>query len=239
MIIETEKYYNETDDVLMEYYKDIDGIWYNYESVSLLLNYEGQIKNNIYNNEIIKENKRDSYELKYIDLRGNERIMPAKFVNSVALFELIARNIERNYKVKRTALEIERRNGMIINEDVNDHALKINLNLLKNELESEEQNYDRLYAFSKEIYNSPTIQYIVNKPECFGEQAKIRHELIKAFDEDRLEEFTIIKPTLLVDDEDDSDKEMRLNKKPKEKIVYKRNKNHDSTCPSWIKNVVK
>lgn len=260
MKIVPERYYDNTTGVMLTYYLDVDGIWYSLDSVSDKLGYSSHAKDeikNILNNLYTRE-----YEEEYEDLRGNKRIGKFLYINSIMLFELLDRNEKHIRKIRNTVIFLERQLGLINNEDDNDHTLKINLNLFNNELESEECNIDSLKDLGKAIYNSPSIQEIINTPEDYSSN-KIEKDVIKeyicnAIDNDALESFEIdeSKMTYTIDyetlqydltcydylDENELEEQIITKKESTNSTVrYKKNRNVkvEDICPYWLKELVK
>lgn len=227
MLIEERKYYNEDFDMFIRYHIDTDGVWYNYYDICELLEYnENKMKYN-YDKLIDEINKRE-YEVEYEDNRGNIRKRCTGFINTIAAYELLKRNEERNRRIRFCIGDIELYHGIRQDNDENNHCLKVNLNLMKSEFESDEPNLEALKAYSKAVYDSPQIQKIINTNYYDFETEEefewydysiemMKEEICNAIDNNELEQIV-------------------LKKRNSDRITFKLK---ESSCPSWLRNVVK
>lgn len=246
MIIVPETYYDEVNDMMIKYYWDIDGVWYSYDHITWILEYNNMICDKIYQENVIDSNKRE-YEIEIENNYGEKYINQQRYINTIALFELIKRNEERCNKLRNIVKNIEIGLGVMDKDDEQNHILKINLNLLQNQLESGNKDYDELASISNSILKTPGIQNIIDTPEYYPTfydelpymmypynptKEELKEQLCEAVDNDALESFVINESKLKKDNNAPTEEER--------KVLYKRNReNQESTVPEWIKNVVK
>lgn len=227
MLIERSYYYKEDYNMTIHFYEDVDGIWYDYEDIAYILEYNDFTSNDIYMN-LNNTNKRE-YEIELEDKYGHKYINDRKFINTIATFELIRRNEERNNKLRNMIKIIEKETGMLEPSDSNNHVLKVNLNLMKTAIDNNE--IEALICAANEVYNSPAIQDIINTPEYYGERSFLYDECM----DDELKEF--INNAIDNDELDYIDLKFKIDDSP---IRYRKHKNvkDESNYPDWIKELI-
>ena len=217
MIIVPETYYDEVNDMMIKYYWDIDGVWYSYDHITWILKYDNMICDRIYRENVINSNKRE-YEIEIENNYGEKRINQQRYINTIALFELIKRNEERCNKLRNIVKNIEIGLGVMDKDDEQNHILKTPG--IQNIIDTPEYYptfYDEL----------PYMMYPYNPTK-----EELKEQLCEAVDNDALESFVINESKLKKDNNAPTEEER--------KVLYKRNReNQESTVPEWIKNVVK
>lgn len=228
MIIESKKSYNVKYKISLCYYVDDFGIiWYRYDDISELFGYSSGLAFDIYENHIDELNKRQYSE--YIDTCTGKILNRKNYINTIALFELIKRNERINGAIKQSVIDLECSLGIIQPDDSNNHMLKVNLNLLKSELESDNEDYKLLSNISSSILESPTIQSILNDEAINKEIEEMIHD--ETISDDELKEYIC----QLIDNEEVSAITVESNNN---KNVRYRKLKTKSTCPSWLSELV-
>lgn len=230
MLIERSYYYKEEYDMMIHFYEDVDGIWYDYEDISYILEYSDYKTGYIYDNDILDSNKK-TYKIKTEDKYGQKRINEHRFINTLATFELIRRNEERNNRLRNMIKIIEKETGLLEPNDSNNHILKVNLNLMKTAIDNNE--IETLICAANEVYNSPAIQDIINTPEYYGERSFLYDECM----DDELKD--IINNAIDNDELEYIDLKFKIDEGP---IRYRKHKKlkGESKCPDkeWFRELI-
>lgn len=214
MLIVPNDYYE--DGTLIRWYEYDNQVWYMYYDVASLLQYD---RNTLVRNEkYINNDETIIFEQEYEDLRGNVRVGEYKYINTVALFKLIDKHASISGNLRRHVIKIESGLGYMNKFDNNNHILKVNLGLLRQCINDNDGDYEKLRSVAKGVCDSPTIRSIEE-----GDSKK--EELIQQIREE-------------IYDFDDEIEEVQLSIRAQEekKVNFKRS---NSSCPSWLKDCVK
>lgn len=223
MVIVPNIYSDSFDHVFIQWYEDVDGIWYKMEDLASAFGYNESLIKDTWEKQIDDQDKR-LYKEEYKDLKNNTRIGECRYINTKALFKLLDRYESVVGKLRKHVCKIERERGYINETDDKNQRLKVNLGILDECINNPDYDYDRLYNVSKEILEAELIQQIYYSNP-------VKEEIISKFRED-------------VYSYDDYE-EISWNMKPidNEEVnkVYKRHPkcNEVSTCPNWIRDVIK
>ena len=225
MLIVPNVYYDKFDDVLLHWYNDGEQMWYKFYDVAKAFDYNDSLMNATWKKQI-DENDKTEFEEEWEDFKGNICINKYQYINTVALFKLCDRYERVIGKIRKHVGIIESTNEYVNTIDDNNQRLKVNLGMMEQCLNDE--NYEKLASISKLVLDSKMIQQI-----RYGNPAK--EELINHFRDDVYD----------CEDEFEVEWNIKMYKKnnPEEeeerKAKFKRNKGIESTCPSWLRDVVK
>ena len=226
MLIVPNMYYDKYDNVKLYWYHDGEQIWYRFYEIASMFGYGENGMVDAWNN-FIDNNDKTLFEEEYIDLRGNKRIGKHQYINTVALFKLCDKYERVIGSLRKHVRNIEIDNGFAKVNDDNNHILKTNLGMMEQCLN--DNNYEKLASVSKIVLDSKQIQQI-----RYGNPVK--EEIINEFRNDvyACDEIEEIEWNIkMIKREDDSEEERKAKYKR-----YKENGNK-STCPAWIKDIIK
>ena len=191
--------------------------WYNFNDVVDMLALKWKVACKLYD-EFLNDNEKIIFEDSNNDTINYSNI-ETKFISSTGFDRLMKNEDERHNRVKEAKMRLEF--GEYNNEltdEVNNLHLLINQPL---------KNHQEIISSIDKLYYSDYRQHAVDNcnDDVIYKNDELKELLIKAYDEDRLVDFTI--------------EEVSLNLK-KRKVLYKRkSKLQESTCPSWLKSIVK
>lgn len=226
MLIVPNIYYDKVDNVLIHWYND-GQIWYKFYDITKMFGYEENNDIDAWKN-FINENEKMLFEEEYKDLRGNVYTKPVKYINTAALFKLCDRYERVIGEIRKHVTKIEFQNGFINKDDNNNHALQVNISVLRQCIENNDGDYEKLHSVAKAVCNAPLIQQIEHSnPE--------KEEIINEFRYD------------IYDCEDEFEVSWNIKMKKKDnpseyeerKTLYRKHKGKESTCPSWLKDIIK
>jgi hypothetical protein len=223
MVIVPNDYYDEFDDVLIQWYEENGVIWYKMYCIASAFGYNDSLIKDTWEKQIDDRDK-CMFEEETEDFRGNVYTYECRYINTKALFKLLDRYEKVVGKLRKHVCKIERERGYLNETDDKNQRLKVNLGILDECINNPDYDYDRLYNVSKEILEAELIQQIYYSNP-------VKEEIISKFRED-------------VYSYDDYE-EISWNMKPidNEEVnkVYKRHPkcNEVSTCPNWIRDVIK
>lgn len=216
MRIETLTYYNYELGYGFEYFIQNGEIWYKYDDVT----YNIKLGYKDYNTERVYENLNDNEKGLFEAKNKYGEYDDTRFINSTAHYRLISRNEEYIKQYRSSILGFEKEKGFITTEDSNSHCVKTIITQLEKAIESDDNEY--IKSCSQALLQSPKIQKLKNsKPE--------KEELIDKISEAIYE----------YDDIDEVEFTMRKKNNEERKIFYKRCKGQETTCPSWLKDVIR
>ena len=221
--INSEWFISEVNYVNFRYFLDDDGIWFNYKDLYDILYISGRKAEGLYN-DLCEGNRRiykdfnpltNSHdEFKYINLSGLQEI--DKQVKEK--FDIIYRNI--NMLTNQLGLCDYNKNNLVF---------KTHVDMVLTEINSDERDYDRLAFYAKSVCESKEVQKL--KHRKYDSQ---KEEIIEEFRND-IYDSDVDEITWNVVKRRDNDEFEETEK------LYKKNRaeNKESTCPSWLRYVVK
>ena len=227
MLIFSNIYYDKYDNIFIHWYNDGEQIWYKFYDITKMFDYE---KNNDIEawNKFINEDEKILFEEEYEDLRGNKYLKPEKYINTVALFKLCDRYERIIGNIRKHVTKIEFQNGFINKDDSNNHALQVNIGVLRQCIENNDGDYDKLHSIAKAVCDAPIIQQIEHGNP-------IKEEIINKFRDDIYD----------CDEIEEVEWNIKMTKKPgadneEERIEkYKRHKGQGTSCPAWLIDIIK
>lgn len=199
--------------------------WYNFNDVVEILALKWKIASKLYD-EFLYDNEKIIFE----DSNNNSNELycttETKFISSSGFDRLLDHENERHNRVRdaKLRLEFENYDGKL-SEDVCNLYKLVNQPL---------KDHKEIIKSIDNLYYSDYRQSAIDNcnDDVVYKNDDLKNMLIKAYDEDRLIDFTI-------EEEEEEDEERSFNLK-KRKIEYKRKRTtQESTCPSWLKNIVK
>ena len=222
--IESKWYINTEDYMSFRYYLDNDGLWFNYKDLYKLLYISGRKAEGMYN-DLYEGNKKIYKELDCVT-QIVERI---QFINLAGVKQIEQRNTERfgllykNINLLGQQLDLENPNV------TNNIVFNSHVDMVLTEINSGEKDYDRLAFYAKSVCDSKEVQ----KLKCRGYDSE-KEEIIEEFRNDiydnDVEEISwnVVKRR----NNDEFEETEKLYKK-------NRAENKESSCPSWLRYVVK
>lgn len=229
MIIETQYYVEDRFErrYEFEYHQNEEGVWYNTEQLYYILTEElNAARGKKFFSKFSNENEIKIFNVRYEDNR-------VCFIHSLAAHRLLVQNEIRCKQLRSSLVSLEKELGIINNEDSYNHGLKVALDQMEIIINSSDNIPKNLKSCAKVILESTPVQNIRNnndydvdqlKEEIIEQTDDQRQELIDAYDEGRLIEYKI-RP------KEESDGMLLYKKHPK----YHK----ESTCPSWLRSIVK
>ena len=226
MLIVPNIYYDKYDDILIHWYNDGEYLWYRFYDVAKAFGYNENSMVDTWNN-FIDNNDKTIFEEEVEDWKGNKLVNERRYINTVALFKLCDKYERVIGSLRKHVRNIEIDNGFAKVNDDNNHILKTNLGMMEQCLN--DKNYEKLASVSKIVLDSKQIQQIrYSNP--------LKEEIINEFRNDvyACDEIEEIEWNIkMTKREDDSEEERKAKYKR-----YKENGNK-STCPAWIKDIIK
>lgn len=223
MIIVPNVYRDKVDNVLIHWYND-GQMWYKFYDITCMFGYEENNVNEAWK-KFINEDEKTIFEEEYEDLRGNKYSKPEKYINTVALFKLCDKYERIIGNIRKHVTKIEFQNGFINKDDSNNHALQVNIGVLRQCIENNDGDYDKLHSVAKAVCDAPIIQQIEHGNP-------IKEEIINKFRDDiyDCDEIEEVEYKITIDDE----REKRV-------AMYKKFKkaHPNSSCPAWIVDIIK
>ena len=205
------------EEVEFRYYVDTQDVWwYCYEDICNYLELKGAITKNLYKYKINEKDK-----INCNDLNSN---MELQFISSNAVRYLVNRNNQRIKKLLKVMNNIEFvGDAHEIHDDANE--LKARIELLNESLKIDD--YQEILYQSYEIVNSKSGRDILDKAGII--------------DKDKEELLDLIRSDIYEYDDYIDDVEVTLiTRKENMNDTFKQYEyNKESTCPSWLRNVVK
>lgn len=190
--------------------------WYNFNDVVDMLALKWKTACKLYD-EFLNDNEKIIFEDSNNDC-VDYRNIETKFISSTGFDRLMKNEDERHNRVKEAKKRLEFGE---YNNELTDDVYKL-YELVNQPL----KNHMEIIKSIDKLYYSDYRQCAINNLDdnIVNKTDELKEKIIKAYDEDRLIDFTIEEeiPT--------------LNKR--KNVVYKRYTG-PSTCPSWIRNVVK
>ena len=214
MEIKPERLYRNMDEYI-RFYKENDNMyWYNYRDLISALYITSRKADEIYK-EWLNEDEKTWFN----EINLNGRYDPTKYVSSNGMYRILDRNNQRVNEIVKLIISNETRNDDEYIDFKND------INNLTNQMDKADVNIDfvNVAMTVKKIYESESCRDILDKAGIIDKEKEyiideFRYDL---YDVDCDEvEWTVVKR------EDDF-----------KTVNYRRNKT--STCPTWLKNVVK
>lgn len=206
------------------YFLDDDGIWFNYKDLYDILYISGRKAEGLYN-DLYEGNRRiykdfnpltNSHdEFKYINFSGLQEI--DKQVKEK--FDIIYKNINM----------LTNQLGLCDYNNENSLVFKTHVDMVLTEINSGERDYDRLAFYAKSVCESKEVQKL--KHRKYDSQ---KEEIIEEFRND-IYDNDVDEITWNVVKRRDNDEFEETEK------LYKKNRaeNKESTCPSWLRYIVK
>ena len=215
-------------DVNWDYHIDEYGrYWYKFDDVIEVLRlwkYSCDIYEDIPTDEKIIFNVIVDYHNNYVR---------TKFISSKAFDELLTAESDRNELIRCIKWHLESRGSQ---PEFTDIVKKLNISANKSFLS---KNPKELSQIIDELQHSKYVRQLNGINE---EQGNLIDYLSDAVINNALLDFTIDDSKMdYTMDYDYQEEQPKLNKKEvvrKEKVRYKKNENQESTCPSWIKELV-
>lgn len=161
-LIKKERYYDESTKICMGYIVINNDLWFDYDMVINTLHHDSHYMDFHYRNKIDNNNK-GSIEVIDIDGWGYEYKTQTRFISRFALHDLIEKDIKLYDDIKDCVNNMEMFLGIIQPGDSNNQELKINIELMLHEVESQHEDYSKLAQMVKDVCDSELIQDIINK----------------------------------------------------------------------------
>lgn len=222
--IESKWYINTEDYMSFRYYLDNDGLWFNYKDLYELLYISGRKAEGMYN-DLYEGNRRIYKDFNPLNNSHDEM----QFINLAGVKQIEQRNTERfgllykNINLLGQQLDLENPNV------TNNIVFNSHVDMVLTEINSGEKDYDRLAFYAKSVCESKEVQ----KLKCRGYDSE-KEEIIEEFRNDiydnDVEEISwnVVKRR----NNDEFEETEKLYKK-------NRAENKESSCPSWLRYVVK
>lgn len=193
--------------------------WYAYDDIISLIDMSSSKANKFFRYEIPEEEKCTCLDFNNYDELNRQQPIPRDFVTYEVVEKLIQRNNKRNKTVMKDINNVRGANeSHFINGE--DSDLKEMFDLIVNALER--KDYEEAGWLMYQVVDSKTMRDILYRA---GYLDKEKEELIDLIREDVYYYDDVIGYTA------------KLKKKDREvKIKYK--KNQESTCPSWIRDLI-
>ena len=226
MIIVPNVYYDKVDNVLIHWYND-GQMWYKFYDITSMFDYE---ENNAIAawKKFINEDEKTIFEEEYEDFRGNICKNKYKYISTSALFKLCDRYERIIGNIRKHVTKIEFQNGFINKDDSNNHVLQVNIGVLRQCIENNDGDYDKLHSVAKAVCDAPIIQQIEHGNP-------IKEEIINKFRDDIYD----------CDEIEEVEWNIKMTKKPgadneeERKAKYERHKGQGTSCPAWLIDVIK
>lgn len=193
--------------------------WYSYEDVIECLEIPQQKADKMIRYEIPEEEQCTCYDSNNYDIHGVQHTIPRQFISSEMVRQLIKRNNERNNSFIKFMNNIEyaEDSHVVYNED--EEILEMMNKIAKS---IEDKDYEEFFYQSYKVNQTQSSRETLDRLEVINKEKEGLIDLIR---EDLYYYDEVIGYTA------------KLKKKDREvKIKYK--KNQESTCPSWIRDLI-
>lgn len=193
--------------------------WYSYEDVIECLEIPQQKADKLIRYEISEEEQCTCYDLSNYNTHGEQETIVRQFISSEMVRRLIKRNNERNNSFIKFMNNIEyaEDSHVVYNED--EEILEMMNKIAKS---IEDKDYEEFFYQSYKVNQTQSSRETLDRLEVINKE---KEELMDLIRED------------IYYYEDVKEYTGKLKKKDREvKIKYK--KNQESTCPSWIRDLI-
>lgn len=239
--------------MLLQFIVTEEDVWYRYDDFVYSLNWNSNYANKVFKYEIGDEDKQvfEVYENNKFNCESQQTY---EFISTKIVKKLIAKNEDRCARMRENILDLESKLDVLKeggSGEVNPYT-KSYLSWLDEELEEPSGDYDYLLDLTRNVMNDEYLREIVDSKDYYNiyyeiedgcvspefgtnrnivsiDNENLKQYICKAIDEDRLESF--VEKNIYENDEGEV----------RERLVQykKRHKVEESTCPEWIRKVVK